>query len=90
MEAVHPAWLVYMVRCADRTLYTGVTTDAEKRVAEHNRGRGAKYTRNRLPVELVFVEAVGDRGAALRREWEIKRLRASEKEELIEVGGVRR
>jgi putative endonuclease len=78
-------WFVYMVRCADRTLYTGVTTDADRRVADHNRGRGAKYTRNRLPVELVFLERAGDRGAALRREHEIKRMRASEKQTLIET-----
>jgi len=81
-------WFVYIVRCADRTLYTGVTTDAEKRVADHNRGRGAKYTRNRLPVELVFVEAADGRGAALRRECEIKRMRTSDKLELISTGGV--
>ncbi len=77
-------WFVYMVRCSDRTLYTGVTTDADRRIADHNRGRGAKYTRNRLPVELVFLEPAGDRGAALRREHEIKRMRASEKQTLIE------
>jgi len=83
-------WFVYIVRCADRTLYTGVTTDAEKRVADHNGGRGAKYTRNRLPVELVFVEAAGERGDALRREHEIKRMRLSDKRELIRKGGDRR
>lgn len=76
-------WLVYVVRCADHTLYTGITTDAEKRVAEHNAGRGARYTRSRTPVVLVYVEAAGDRGAALRRENEIKKMPLDTKRELI-------
>jgi len=62
------------VRCADRTLYTGVAKDLAARIAAHNDGRGAKYTRSRLPVKLVYREAASDRGAALRREHEIKRL----------------
>ena len=68
------AWHVYIVRCADRTLYTGVAKDPKARIAEHNAGRGAKYTRSRLPVKLVYREPAADRGAALRREHEIKRL----------------
>jgi putative endonuclease len=68
------AWHVYIVRCADRTLYTGVAKDPKARIAEHNAGRGAKYTRARLPVKLVYREPAADRGAALRREHEIKRL----------------
>ncbi|MBN1237024.1 MAG: GIY-YIG nuclease family protein [Gammaproteobacteria bacterium] len=67
-------WHVYIVLCADGTLYTGVTNDVETRVAAHNAGRGAKYTRPRLPVSLVYTEAAGARGDALRRELEIKRL----------------
>lgn len=76
-------WFVYVVRCADRSLYTGVTTDAQARVAEHNRGRGARYTRTRRPVELVYVERAAGRGAALRREHEIKRMSAAGKRRMI-------
>jgi predicted GIY-YIG superfamily endonuclease len=79
-------WFVYIVRCADRTLYTGVTNDTDRRVADHNAGRGARYTRSRLPVDLVYVEPVTDRGAALRREGEIKRMRAAQKRDLIGTG----
>jgi len=71
-----------MVRCADRTLYTGITTDAERRLAEHNEGRGARYTRSRGPVSLVYLERAVDRGAALRREHEIKKMTAAGKKEL--------
>ena len=76
-------WFVYIVRCADRSLYTGVTTDATRRVAEHNDGRGARYTRARAPVSLVYLECVEDRGAALRREYEIKRMTAEGKQRLL-------
>ena len=76
-------WFVYIVRCADRSLYTGVTTDATRRVAEHNEGRGARYTRSRGPVSLVYVESAEDRGAALRREHEIKRMTAQGKKRLV-------
>ena len=68
------AWYVYIVRCADRTLYTGIATDVAARIAAHNGGRGAKYTRSRTPVELVYQEPAADRAAAQRREHEIKRL----------------
>lgn len=68
------AWHVYIVRCADATLYTGIAKDPAARVAQHNAGRGAKYTRSRLPVKLVYREPAADRGTALRREHEIKRL----------------
>ena len=76
-------WFVYIVRCADRSLYTGVTTDATRRVAEHNDGRGARYTRSRGPVSLVYLERVEDRGTALRREHEIKRMTAAGKQRLF-------
>lgn len=76
-------WFVYVVCCADDTLYAGITTDAAARVAKHNQGRGAKYTRTRRPVELVYVEAAGGRGAALAREHEIKRMSAGEKRSLV-------
>jgi putative endonuclease len=74
---------VYVLRCADNTLYTGYTTDVERRVAEHDSGEGAKYTRGRTPVELVHVESFGSRSAAMRREHEIKQLSRSAKESLV-------
>ena len=67
-------WFVYLVRCADESLYTGISTDVDARVAAHNAGRGARYTRARLPVELVHVERKRSRSTALRREAEIKAL----------------
>ncbi len=76
-------WFVYIVECADATLYAGVTTDAQARVAKHNDGSGAKYTRTRRPVELVYVEPASDRGAALAREHEIKRMSSAEKRSLV-------
>ena len=75
-------WYVYIVRCADRTLYTGVARDLSARLAAHNAGRGAKYTRARLPVKLIYQETVADRSAALRREHAIKRLSRTEKRAL--------
>jgi putative endonuclease len=68
-------WYVYMVRCSDGTFYTGITTDLEKRIAAHNSGRdGAKYTRSRRPVQLVYAEKTDSRSAAARLEHRIKRL----------------
>lgn len=77
------AWYVYMLRCGDGTLYTGVTDDVERRLAVHRAGKGAKYTRGRGPLELVYTEEVPDKSAALRREYQIKRLTKQEKEGLI-------
>ena len=74
---------VYLLRCADGTLYCGWTTDLRRRVRTHNSGRGAKYTRSRLPAELVYWERCDDRAAALRREWQIKQLSREEKIRLI-------
>ena len=65
---------VYLVRCSDDTLYCGWTTDLKIRLAAHNSGKGAKYTRSRLPVELVYHEEYDDRHEALSREWHIKRM----------------
>ncbi len=79
-----PDWFVYIVRCADDTLYAGVATDAQARVAKHNEGTGAKYTRTRRPVELVYVEPAAGRGAALTREHEIKKMSAAEKRRMIQ------
>ena len=75
---------VYILRCADDTLYTGWTTDVKKRVETHNSGKGAKYTRARLPVELVYTEEFEDRIEAQKREYAIKQLARAEKESLIE------
>lgn len=77
------AWHVYVARCDDGTLYTGITTDPARREAAHNAGRGASYTRARRPVRLIHVEPAADRGAALRRELAIKRLPRPEKERLV-------
>jgi len=75
---------VYVLRCADDTLYTGYTTDVKRRVAEHDAGDGAKYTRGRTPVELIHVETFASRSAAMSREHEIKSLSRAEKERLID------
>lgn len=77
------ACFVYMLRCADGSLYTGSTTDLDRRLAVHQSGRGAKYTRSRLPVELVYREEAPDWSAALRREAAIKHLSRAQKLELI-------
>jgi putative endonuclease len=80
------SWQVYLLRCADGSLYTGITTDIERRLAEHNAGRGARYTRSRLPAELVYSEAAPDRGAAQRREHAIRRLGRAGKQRLVRAG----
>ena len=76
------SWFVYMVRCRDGSLYTGIAADVRARVAAHNDGKGAKYTRSRRPVELVYEEAAEGKSAALRRELEIKKLTAAAKRKL--------
>ncbi|MEW8209143.1 MAG: GIY-YIG nuclease family protein [Candidatus Thiodiazotropha taylori] len=76
-------WYVYILRCTDDTLYTGITNDIDRRVDEHNRGVGAKYTRGRTPVELVFTETLPDRSAALRRELAIKRMKTADPQLMI-------
>lgn len=79
---------VYVIECADDTFYTGYTTDVRRRVAKHEAGEGAKYTRGRTPVELRHVERFDSKSAALSREHEIKSLSRTRKERLIEAGGV--
>ena len=74
---------VYILRCSDGTFYTGWTTDPERRTEVHNSGKGAKYTRARRPVELIYYEEFDDKIDAQRREWAIKQLTRAEKEELI-------
>jgi putative endonuclease len=75
---------VYVLRCSDDTLYTGYTTDVQRRVAEHEAGEGAKYTRGRTPVELVHTESFDSRSAAMSREHELKQLSRAAKESLVE------
>lgn len=77
------SWFVYMVRCRDNSLYTGYTDDVDRRAAVHNAGKGAKYTRSRGPVAVVYREECPDKSAALRREWAIKHLTHKEKEALV-------
>ena len=76
-------FFAYLVRCADGTLYGGYTTDLQKRLAAHNSGKGAKYTRSRLPVELVWWEECLTRQAAMSREWQVKHLTREEKLKLV-------
>jgi putative endonuclease len=77
-------WFCYLLHCADNTLYCGITNNLDKRIASHNAGKAAKYTRSRYPVVLVFAEPCDDRSAASRRELAIKKLPRSEKLRLIE------
>lgn len=77
----------YIVQCADGTFYTGWALDPEKRVAVHNKGRGAKYTRTRLPVKLMYVEEQPDRTSAMKRERAIKRMTREGKRKLIRGRG---
>lgn len=77
-------YYVYILRCGDGSLYTGITTDVVRRAAVHNSGKGAKYTRSRLPVAVVYQEPQPDKPAALRREIEIKAMTRAEKLKLVE------
>ena len=76
---------VYVLRCVDDTLYTGYTTDVERRVRQHGDGDGAKYTRGRTPVELVHVEGFDSQSAAMAREYAVKQLNRGEKESLVDA-----
>ena len=83
-DAAGSAHFVYVLRCGDGTLYTGYTTDVERRVREHERGDGAKYTRGRGPFDLVHVESFESRSAAMSREYELKQCSRAEKERLVD------
>jgi putative endonuclease len=76
-------WYVYILKCNDGTLYTGITNDLGKRVSSHNKGTGAKYTKTRTPVELVYHEEATNRSEASKREYQIKKLSRIAKENLI-------
>lgn len=73
----------YILLCSDGSLYTGWTNNMEKRLRDHNSGKGAKYTKGRIPVELVYYETFPTKAEAMRREWEIKQLGRKEKQQLI-------
>lgn len=77
------SWYVYILRCGDGSLYTGITDDVDRRLAAHRAGKGAKYTRGRGPLELVHKEEYPDKGSALKREYAVKQLHRKEKEQLI-------
>ncbi|HIJ89960.1 MAG: GIY-YIG nuclease family protein [Desulfobulbaceae bacterium] len=86
MEVSKAAWFVYLVRCRDATLYCGIAKNLKKRLAEHNSpDKGAKYTRGRQPVQLVYAEEVSSRAEATQREGRIKRLSRTEKMTLIKT-----
>ena len=78
----------YLLSCCDGSLYCGWTTDLDRRIAAHQKGKGARYTRTRLPVKLVYSETLPDRPKAMRREWEIKHMERAEK--LALIGGYER
>mgnify|MGYP005851476381 CR=1 FL=1 len=86
VEQAAAGWWVYMLRCADGTLYTGIAKDLARRLATHAAGNGSRYTRARRPVELVFAEPRADRSAASRREAALKRLPRAAKWRLVRAG----
>ena len=84
MPDLTPSWFVYLLRCSDRSLYTGITTDLTQRLHEHNHSdKGAKYTRGRRPVSLVYQEKLKSRSDASRREYRIKKLSKKKKEQIV-------
>lgn len=77
-------WCVYILLCSDGTFYTGITTEIDRRVAEHNAtSKGARYTRARRPVQLVYREVCDSRASAARREWQLRKLSRAEKQQLV-------
>ncbi len=76
-------WHLYLIRCNDGSLYTGITTDLQRRLTDHQNSRGARRLRGRGPLELVFSQQVGDRSLAQQLEWQIKRWSKTEKERLV-------
>ena len=82
-------YFVYILRCGDSTLYIGVTNDLPRRLAAHRAGKGAKYTRGRGPLELVYREICPDKPAALRREWALKQLSRGQKLDIIRTADIK-
>ena len=83
LKVTNDRWRLYVVRCSDDSLYTGITTDLERRVYEHNQGKGAKYTRARIPVHIIYFERHPDRSAASKAEAAFKKLTRKKKLEII-------
>jgi predicted GIY-YIG superfamily endonuclease len=81
------AWLLYVLKCRDNTLYTGITTDISRRVRQHRSGTASRYTRSRLPVMLIFSEPCRNRAHALKKEYAMKQLSRKKKEEYIRDHG---
>jgi len=79
-------WFLYIVECSDKTLYTGITNNLDKRISQHNNGSGAKYTKGRSPVKLLYTESFNNRSEASKREYQIKQLTKKEKHKLINLG----
>lgn len=79
-------WHLYIVECRDGSLYTGITNDLNRRIAAHNEGTGARFTRGRRPVRLIYTEILPDRSAATKRELQIKKLSRAEKLQMISTG----
>ena len=78
------SWFVYLLECNDGTLYCGITNNLEKRINTHNKGKGAKYTKSRLPVKIFYFESLENKSDALKREYQLKKLKRKEKIELKE------
>lgn len=83
MEPTSKPWHVYLVRCSDGSIYTGITDNVEARLKKHNSGKGAKYTAQRGPVSLLYSEMLEDQGSAMRREAQIKKWGKQQKENLV-------
>ncbi|WP_125708172.1 GIY-YIG nuclease family protein [Companilactobacillus zhongbaensis] len=88
MSDSEAGYFVYMLLCADGTFYTGTSNDVKKRVQTHNKGKGAKYTKVRRPVKLLYQEKLTDKSAALKREAAIKKLSRYQKEKLLKSNGI--
>ena len=84
-ETTNKVWFLYLVRCADGSLYTGITNNVPRRCKQHNAGTASSYTRSRLPVELIYQESQASRSVALKRELAIKAMSRQEKESLIRL-----
>ena len=82
LNFVESKWFVYLLECSDGTLYCGITNNLEKRIQVHNSGKGAKYTKTRLPVKLYYYEELTDKSSASKREWQIKKLSRTQKLQL--------
>ena len=78
-----PKWFLYILKCKDNTFYTGITTDLERRLTQHNDGSASRYTRSRKPVKIVYSETCDDHSTALKREWAVKKLSREKKEVLV-------